>query len=160
VRSLLLLQVLLTLSKYYIPVFFVPTILLFIYKGMCDCVDAQHGAAASSTGARVAPLACGVRPDYKLPYPDSVIGWEIAFCCLYVFIDAGRISAGRCRCVVDALLQCMRATCTPSTTVACLRWPGTRGNKTETVGPMIWSILLALPVLALHAYYFAFQTYV
>lgn len=38
--------------------------------------------------------------------------------------------------------------------------PGSKGNKTEQPGPLLFSLLLAVPMAAFLAYYVKFQTYV
>jgi hypothetical protein len=37
---------------------------------------------------------------------------------------------------------------------------GSKGNKTEQPGPLLFSLLLALPVVAFLVYYMRFQTFV
>jgi hypothetical protein len=37
---------------------------------------------------------------------------------------------------------------------------GTKGNKTEQPGPLLFSLLLAGPVIAFYVFYMQFQTYV
>mmetsp|Transcript_21543 Transcript_21543/g.41086 ORF Transcript_21543/g.41086 Transcript_21543/m.41086 type:complete len:93 (+) Transcript_21543:87-365(+) len=37
---------------------------------------------------------------------------------------------------------------------------GSKGNKTENPGPLLWCILLTAPPLALHLFYMLAQTYV
>ncbi len=37
---------------------------------------------------------------------------------------------------------------------------GSKGNKTEVAGPLMFSIFLAAPMVAFHAYYLQFETYV
>merc|ERR1712072_798664 len=65
-----------------------------------------------------------------LPYPPGIIGWEITCVCLYFLIDSAR-----------TLL-------------------GSRGNKTEQPGPVIFFILLAVPCIIGNVYYFTLQLYV
>ena len=37
---------------------------------------------------------------------------------------------------------------------------GSRGNKTETVGPLVWSLVLSAPALVAYVYYLRLQIFV
>ncbi|GFH28575.1 uncharacterized protein HaLaN_27086, partial [Haematococcus lacustris] len=65
-----------------------------------------------------------------LPYPQRNYVLEFLFAWLWVLIDAPRL------------------------------FLASKGNKTEQVGPLLFSFILALPVLGLYIYYIRFQTYV
>mmetsp|Transcript_1253 Transcript_1253/g.3528 ORF Transcript_1253/g.3528 Transcript_1253/m.3528 type:complete len:91 (-) Transcript_1253:220-492(-) len=43
---------------------------------------------------------------------------------------------------------------------ACRLFIGTKGNKTQTIGPLLTFCVLSLPVLILYVYYVELQTYV
>ena len=42
----------------------------------------------------------------------------------------------------------------------CRLFLGSRGNKTEQAGPLIWSVVLSLPAIAANVYYLHLQIYV
>ena len=67
----------------------------------------------------------------KLPYPSqSQFGTEISFVCALPFVEAARL------------------------------FLGSMGNKTERAGPLVLSIVLSGPVIAMCIYYLTTQTYV
>jgi transmembrane protein 216 len=63
-------------------------------------------------------------------YPGRFLGWELTTIFLYIFIEEVRLM----------MLS--------------------KGNKTSTLRPLLISLLLAVPIIILHAYYLAAQTYV
>ena len=63
-------------------------------------------------------------------YPGNLLGWELTTVILYVFVNATRL----------LLIS--------------------RGNKTSKVGSFVYSIIWAIPIITLHAYYIDLQTYV
>lgn len=65
-----------------------------------------------------------------LPYPNSNFAVEFTFQWLYVLVEPVRLLLG------------------------------SKGNKTEQSGPLIFSVILAGPVIAFSVYYIKFQTYV
>ena len=62
-------------------------------------------------------------------YPGYILGWEITTVFLYVFINSTRL----------LLIS--------------------RGNKTSKRGSFIYSLIWAIPILTLHAYFIDLQTY-
>jgi len=68
---------------------------------------------------------------YYLPYPStSNFGVEVSMVCLLPVVEA------------------------------CRLFIGTKGNKTQTIGPLLTFCVLSLPVLILYVYYVELQTYV
>ena len=68
---------------------------------------------------------------YYLPYPStSSFGTEISLVCILPVIEA------------------------------CWLFIGSKGNKTQTIGPLLTFCALSLPVLILYIYYIELQTYV
>jgi transmembrane protein 216 len=67
---------------------------------------------------------------YQLPYPGDHYEMELAFLFLWALCEPIRI------------------------------FLGSKGNKTESSGPMLWCVLLTVPLLALHVFYLLAQTYV
>ena len=68
---------------------------------------------------------------YYLPYPSSSsFGTEISLVCILPVIEA------------------------------CRLFVGSKGNKTQTIGPLLTFCVLSLPVLILYIYYIELQTYV
>mmetsp|Transcript_29331 Transcript_29331/g.50303 ORF Transcript_29331/g.50303 Transcript_29331/m.50303 type:complete len:147 (-) Transcript_29331:34-474(-) len=63
-------------------------------------------------------------------YPGRLLGWELTTIFLFLFIDGIRL-----------LLA-------------------SKGNKTSTIPPLVSSLILALPMIVLHAYYISLQTYI
>ncbi|EFJ45879.1 hypothetical protein VOLCADRAFT_121132 [Volvox carteri f. nagariensis] len=66
----------------------------------------------------------------QLPYPGRNFAMEFSFSWLWILIEAPRL------------------------------FLASKGNKTESVGPIIFSCILAMPLLAMYVYFVAFQTYV
>lgn len=75
-------------------------------------------------------LALFIYKGYTLPYPSNNFGVEFAFIWLYLLIEPVRI------------------------------FLGSKGNLSETSGPLVYSVVLALPLIAFHVYYMGYQTYV
>jgi hypothetical protein len=63
-------------------------------------------------------------------YPGRYLGWDIVIIFLYVIVEATRLLFA------------------------------SKGNKTSQIAPLITSIILALPIIVMHAYYIELQTYV
>lgn len=63
-------------------------------------------------------------------YPSGVIGWEVSFAFFYLIIEKARL------------------------------FQGSKGNRTEMIQPLAWSMLLSLTVVLLHVFYMTEQTYV
>ncbi|GIL83104.1 hypothetical protein Vretimale_11404 [Volvox reticuliferus] len=66
----------------------------------------------------------------QLPYPGRNFAMEFSFSWLWILIEAPRL------------------------------FLASKGNKTERAGPIIFSCILALPLLGMYIYFVAFQTYV
>mmetsp|Transcript_29991 Transcript_29991/g.76921 ORF Transcript_29991/g.76921 Transcript_29991/m.76921 type:complete len:148 (+) Transcript_29991:193-636(+) len=78
----------------------------------------------------LAQLALFVYKGLSLPYPTNNFTTEFVLLWLYLPIEPVRL------------------------------FTASKGNKTETQLPLVFSILLSLPLIALHTYYMQFQTYV
>mmetsp|Transcript_20031 Transcript_20031/g.63755 ORF Transcript_20031/g.63755 Transcript_20031/m.63755 type:complete len:147 (-) Transcript_20031:13-453(-) len=78
----------------------------------------------------LATLVVYIYKGSELPYPDSNFRMEVAFLFLLALVEP------------------------------CRLFLGSKGNKTERPGPLIFCILLSAPVIALHIFYIWGQTYV
>tara|TARA_B110000977_G_C10710971_1_gene351263 strand:+ start:279 stop:578 length:300 start_codon:yes stop_codon:yes gene_type:complete len=65
-----------------------------------------------------------------LPYPPTALGWEVSFIFLYAIVEMIRL------------------------------FQASKGNKTEQIRPLFWSLLLSISVIIANAYYIDMQTYV
>eukprot|EP00899_Mesostigma_viride_P025329 jgi/Mesvir1/5981/Mv00735-RA.1 len=75
-------------------------------------------------------LAIFIYKGRQLPYPDKSFAMEFIFLWLYLLVEPVRL------------------------------FLGSKGNKTEQSGPIVWCFLLSAPVIALHIFYLLFQTYI
>ncbi|KAK9830295.1 hypothetical protein WJX72_010842 [[Myrmecia] bisecta] len=75
-------------------------------------------------------LAVFIYKGYALPYPSSNFAVEFTFIFLFLLIEPARL------------------------------FLGSKGNKTERAGPLVFSMLLAAPLIAFFVYYLIRQTYV
>ncbi|KAI8468271.1 MAG: hypothetical protein J3K34DRAFT_523069 [Monoraphidium minutum] len=75
-------------------------------------------------------IAVFVYKGSVLPYPSGRFAAEFTFLWVWLLVEPARI------------------------------FLGSKGNKTEQAGPMLFSLLLSLPVVALLVYYLRFQTFV
>jgi len=145
------LEVTLYFNGFYSALVFIITLLMFIFKAVV------------------------------LPYPPNVLGLEVAFVFLYGIVEWVRLRQG-------ALLRARASTffyaglffalglrarpCPPAIT-APLRAPrltlpsplcppraASRGNRLESLGPLLFSLCLSAPVVIFHVYYLQLQTYV
>lgn len=66
----------------------------------------------------------------KFYYPGRFLGWELTTIFLYILIDKTRLLMA------------------------------SKGNKTGTISPFGYSLVLSAPIIILHAYYITLQTYV
>lgn len=102
----------------------------------------------------------------ELPYPPTALGLEVVFLLFYAVIEPVRLFLGawrRSRTSSGARFRALRrpATLPPPKLAARLSAPtGSRGNKTESVRPLAWSLGLALPVVVFNVYVLSLQTYV
>jgi transmembrane protein 216 len=67
---------------------------------------------------------------FYLPYPPTALGWEVSFIFLYAIVEMIRL------------------------------FQASKGNKTEQIRPLFWSLLLSISVIIANAYYIDMQTYV
>jgi hypothetical protein len=66
----------------------------------------------------------------KFYYPGRFLGWELTTIFLYLIVNEARL------------------------------FLASKGNKTGALSPFGYSLLLAIPIVVLHAYYIGLQTYV
>ena len=67
---------------------------------------------------------------FTLPYPDHIFGAEFTYLFLWLVAE-------------------------PSRCFLC-----SKGNLTETLAPLVWSLGLGLPIALLYMYFLTYQTYV
>jgi len=141
------LEVTLYFNGFYSALVFIITLLMFIFKAVV------------------------------LPYPPNVLGLEVAFVFLYGIVEWVRLRQGallRARAMRGFFLAlCLRARPRPPAITAPLRAPrltllsplcppraASRGNRLESLGPLLFSLCLSAPVVIFHVYYLQLQTYV
>mmetsp|Transcript_15786 Transcript_15786/g.44182 ORF Transcript_15786/g.44182 Transcript_15786/m.44182 type:complete len:147 (-) Transcript_15786:133-573(-) len=78
----------------------------------------------------IAELCVFIYKGISLPYPTNSYAVEFTFLWLYLLVEPVRL------------------------------FLGSKGNKTESVQPLSFSLLCSLPVIALHIYLMLFQTFV
>ena len=84
-----------------------------------------------------------------LPYPPTRFGWELSFVFFFIIIEACRIYQGRWACLYMMIIaRNIRVSI------------ATKGNKTEQIAPIIWSVSISIPVVVLAVYFVSLQTYV
>jgi hypothetical protein len=141
------LEVTLYFNGFYSALVFIITLLMFIFKAVV------------------------------LPYPPNVLGLEVAFVFLYGIVEWVRLRQGallRARAMRGFFLALgLRARPRPLAITAPLRAPrptlpsprcppraASRGNRLESLGPLLFSLCLSAPVVIFHVYYLQLQTYV
>jgi hypothetical protein len=121
-----------------------------------------------------------------LPYPPSILGFEVTYVFLYGIVEWVRIRQGPfvgvwgapcgycCRPCALAYAACFPPSTSGSPAALFFLPPPThtppslhfapcaasKGNKLESISNVLFSILLAAPVLVFHIYFIGFQTYV
>ncbi|GBF88318.1 transmembrane protein [Raphidocelis subcapitata] len=78
----------------------------------------------------VLSVALFIYKGLALPYPPGRFAAEFTFVWLWLLVEPGRL------------------------------FLGSKGNKTEQPGPLLFSLLLAVPIVAFLVYHVKFQTYV
>ncbi|KAJ1417692.1 hypothetical protein B484DRAFT_400722 [Ochromonadaceae sp. CCMP2298] len=63
-------------------------------------------------------------------FPGRLLGWELTTVFMFLLIDGTRLILA------------------------------SKGNKTSTIPPLVSSLVLAMPMIVLHAYYISLQTYI
>lgn len=96
-------------------------------------------------------------------YPGSLLGWELTTIFLFIFIDEIRLLLGIYTSLsIYILYICINCDLYIYTYINyyILYIIASKGNKTSTSNPLIYSLVLSIPMIILHAYYIALQTYV
>jgi hypothetical protein len=109
-----------------------------------------------------------------LPYPPSILGFEVTYVFLYGIVEWVRIRQGasggrraprrakRTHTHTRTRTRTQARTLTARLTAAPLpaRPAASKGNKLESAANLLFSLLLAAPVLVFHVYFISLQTYV
>ena len=95
-------------------------------------------------------------------YPSDYLGMDLFLITLYLFVNYSRLMFGECpRFVAVSLWSVLLAVIvTPPPSCLVSQSPASRGNKTTKIRPLVYAIVLSLPLLTLHSYYITLQTYV
>lgn len=99
-----------------------------------------------------------------LPYPQRNFDMEFSFSWLYIIIEVPRLFLGAllgAGCWVLGARQPAPGLHVLTRCAVCARAAAvSKGNKTEQNSPLLLSYALAVPLLAMYAYFIGFQTYV
>jgi hypothetical protein len=150
-----------------------------------NCQQLQHyNRIQGSVGLRwlrsctqqMTDVAQHIDAGVNLPYLHRNFNMEFSFAWLWVLIEAPRLFLGvvveagshthywpsgtlptdsrgcRCRYMCGSSASCASPMLPPHA--------ASKGNKTEHAGPLVFSFVLAAPLLAMYVYFIRFQTYV
>jgi hypothetical protein len=90
---------------------------------------------------------------YRFYYPSQAIGWEVAMLFLLGILDSCRLYLGERSKDRESIPS------RPSLLTA-YRVAASKGNKTEQIPPLVWSLTLDPPIIVGYSYYLDLQTYV
>lgn len=134
-QSSLILQILVFFSAHYTAFFFLINLCLFTYKGQSlfnEKLNIPHTTTFEAA---------------RYYYPGRYLGWDIVTIFLFVIVDGTRL-------LLRMFTSMSSQSIHNSSTIV------SKGNKTLQISPLVLSILLAMPLFVLHAYYIDLQTYV
>ena len=137
ILSLLALEILLYFNWWYSLLYILANILVFAYKGKFIPFkfkkinyDIFKQPTNCETNIFDILLLIIFYLGFYLPYPPTALGWEVSFIFLYAVVEMIRL------------------------------FQASKGNKTEQIRPLFWSLLLSISVITANAYYIDMQTYV
>jgi transmembrane protein 216 len=131
ILSLLALEILLYFNWWYSMLYIFANIIVFAYKG--TWVAPFQKIPVIPSFSLTFPFSFCSGPHHSgfyLPYPPTALGWEVSFIFLYAIVEMIRL------------------------------FQASKGNKTEQIRPLFWSLLLSISVIIANAYYIDMQTYV